>query len=113
MGQLLGGIEWDPRAQPNVVFVLLLGHITDAPQYHVAVGDVPGFLDAHVLEQTSACSKDVVHTGFHLIAMTEHTPRPDIPFPWDILSNEVLHHILQYLCRHRCCNCLAAFVTLR
>ena len=60
MGRLIGGIERDPRAQPEVVLVLPQGHATEAPQDQVVVSFVPGGPEGQFLEQTTVHPKDVV-----------------------------------------------------
>ena len=49
MGRLLGRIEWEPLAQPEVVFVIPQGHAKEVTQDHVVVGVFTGVLDGHIL----------------------------------------------------------------
>ena len=55
-----------------------------APQEHLVVGVVSRVPGIHILDQTTAHPKDVDCPGTHLLAETEHDPRPDIPRPREL-----------------------------
>ena len=57
---MVGGKEWDLRAQPKVALVVLQGHTTEAPQDQALVGVVHGAPDGQNLEHTAVRPKDVV-----------------------------------------------------
>ena len=61
--------------------MLTQGNVEESPQDHVMVGVVPGVPDKQIMEQTALLTKDVVRTGHHLLAATEHAPRPDFSYP--------------------------------
>ena len=53
------------RAPPEVVLVLPLGGAIETPQNNVMLCVVSRVPDRYVLEQTSVCTKDLVHLGPH------------------------------------------------
>ena len=82
MGWPIWGLEWETRVIPKVALVLPQGHNAEAPQDQVVVGVVTGVPDVYILEHTTVCTKDVVHTGPHLLATMEHSTCPAVPSLW-------------------------------
>ena len=74
---------------------------------------VPGVPDGHILKHTSVRPKDVVRLRPHILATTEHAPRPAVPITWNLAGEEVLCHILQHLYRHHYCYQLIALVSVQ
>ena len=60
MGWLLGWLDWEPHARPEVVLMIPLDHDTKAPQDQVMVCVVPRVPEGCILEQTAVYPKDVI-----------------------------------------------------
>ena len=94
MGRLLGGIKWEPRAQPKVVLVIPWVHVTEAPHDHVVVGVMYGVPDGHIFKYMTVSTKYAIRQGPHILALTDHDPHPIVPRPRNLASKEVLCHII-------------------
>ena len=113
MGWTLEGIEFEPRAKTNIALVLPQDYAAEAPHDYGMVYVVPGVPDGQIMDHMMVCPKDVVHTRPHLLDVTVHDPHPDIPRLQKLAREEVLHNVLDYLCRHFCRNCLFTFVAVQ
>ena len=57
------------------------GGVVEAPRDHLVVSILHGVPGGDVLEQTTFCTEDLFCPGLHLMPLTEHAPRPAVPFP--------------------------------
>ena len=75
--------------------MLRLGGAMEAPQDHIPVSVVPGFLEGYVPEQTAVCPENIIFPRQQLPTLSYHYPIKTVLRPWDAAQGGVTGHVLQ------------------